>query len=232
MSTIALDEIQPRFIFVDPASGKRAQQIKNVRARSAIVVVGSDALNRVFVLDAWADRVGTNEIVSQLLDMTERWEPQVVAFEAMGQQSLLTDPILSEARRRQIHIPLSAVTVSTKIDKRFRIRATIQPAYGSGRLIIDDSLIELINEVTQFPMSPTLDLVDALASAIGLVPPQMSTGAERDDAAELAAYLRQSGVSMSQIEARMAEVGGYGADRPENTWTRLKKILNTNKING
>lgn len=225
-NSIKLDEIQPRYLWLDPASGKKREAIKSVRARSAIVVVGVDALNRIYVLDAWADRVGTNEIRRKFVDMCEYWGPKIAAFEDMGQQSLLVDPIRDEAASRGISIPLAAITPTTKVDKRFRIRATIQPVYGAGRLIINEALIELINEVTSFPMSSTMDLVDALAAAIGLVPPMTTAQKTNDEAAELARYLRESGASMWEIEQRMAEIGAYGKgmQEAETSWTKLRKL--------
>lgn len=199
-----------------------------MRARSAIVVVGVDALNRVYVLDAWADRVGTNEIRRKFVDMCEYWGPKIAAFEDMGQQSLLVDPIRDEAAARGLSIPLAAITPTTKVDKRFRIRATIQPVYGAGRLMINESLIELINEVTSFPMSSTMDLVDALAAAIALVPPTTTAQQQNDEAADLARYLRESGASMDEIEQRMTEIGAYGKGMQpaETSWTKLRKLWN------
>lgn len=226
MESLRLDDINPRYLWLDPASGKKKEAIKSVRARSAIVVVGTDAINRIMVLDAWADRTGTNEIVRNFVDMCEYWGPSIAAFEDMGQQSLLFDPIMDEAEKRGLHIPLMAIKPTTKVDKRFRIRATIQPVYGAGRLLIDDSLIELINEITAFPMSPTMDLVDAMASAIALVPPITTNQHEVDDAAELARYLRESGASISDIERRMEEIGAYNRAEPENVWANLKKMWN------
>lgn len=228
MISVKIDDIQPRYLWLDPASGKKREVIKNVRARSAIVVVGVDSLNRIFVLDAWADRVGTNEIRKRFVDMAEYWGPTICAFEDMGQQSLLFDPLMDEATARGLSLPLASITPTTKVDKRFRIRATIQPVYGAGRLIINDSLIELINEVTSFPMSSTMDLVDALASAIALVPPMTTEQKVSDDAAELARYLRESGASMHEIEQRMAEIGayGWGPQQAETSWTKLRKLWN------
>lgn len=231
MIQIPLDDIQPRYLYLDPASGKKREQIKSVRARSAIVVIGTDPYNRIYVLDSWADRCGTNEMRTKFIDLCEAWSPQIAAFENSGQQQLLFDPIMEEATKRGLSIPLTPVTPTTKVDKRFRIRATIQPVYGAGRLIINEALIELINELTAFPMSPTMDLVDALSSAIALVPPTLTEQQKRDDAEELARYLRESGVPMSQIEQRMAEIGAFNPHGPhkDSSWMRLRRMWNQDK---
>ena len=58
-------------------------------------------------------------------------------------------------------------------------------------------------------MAPLVDLVDALASACAMIPPKPKPPAESaDEAAELAEYLRNQGVSPHLIRARMAEVRG------------------------
>ena len=59
MTEIKLADLNPRFAYVDPASGKKQQELKKVRARSAIVVVAADWIGRIFVLDAWAKRCST-----------------------------------------------------------------------------------------------------------------------------------------------------------------------------
>lgn len=218
MVTVNVEDIQPRYLYLDPAGGKKTQAIKSVRARSAIVVVGTDPMSRIFVLDTWADRVGTNEIVKNYCDLVERWKPQVAAFELAGQQHLLADPILDEAEKRGITIPITPVVPSNKVDKNFRIRAVLQPIIGAGRLILGDSQLELKKEILDFPMSTTVDLIDALASACSFVPPPIAPTKDWDEKRELARYLRESGVPPSEIERRFEEMGGYGPERHTPLW--------------
>lgn len=232
MEQISVEEIGARYLFCDPAGGKKSRDaIKSQRARSAIVVVGTDNYNRIFVLDSWASRASTNEIRKKFVDMCEKWGPKIAAYEALGQQRLLADPILDEAAERGLTIPLTAVTPTTKVDKRFRIRALLNPLIGQGRLLFDKDQIELINEVTSFPMSSEMDMVDALASACALVPPMVTDMQAQDDAAELARYLRESGVPPSEIERRLQEVGGYNSSPFEgnDVWRDLRKMWNQEK---
>jgi hypothetical protein len=225
MAEITLEKISPRFMFLDPASGKSNTALRNVRARSAIVTVGVDAISRIWVLDAWADRVGTNEIRAKFLDLYEKWLPLVSGYEAVGQQSLLEDPIRDEAKDRGLVVPLVPVIPTTKVDKFWRIRSVLQPVIGAGRLIICDHLLELRSELTSFPMSHTVDLVDALASAVALVPPMQTEQQKQDDAEELAHYLRESGASMHEINDRMREIGAFNHRKRDNmtAWDTLRK---------
>lgn len=192
-------------MWLDPASGKLNNRLKGVRARSAIIVLGTDPQGRIYALDAWADRVGTNGIVTAFVDRAVKWGPMIAAYEDQGQQSLLEEPLMTEAAKRSVVLPLTPVAVSTKVEKNWRIRTILQPILGAGRLILDDSLLELRNEITSFPMSHLKDLVDALASCCALVPPPRAQNAAADEDRELLRYLRESGVPMSEIERHMGD---------------------------
>lgn len=225
MAVLNLADVQPRYLWLDPGSGKQGSRVRSTRARSAIVVVGGTADTRVWALDAWAGRIGTTGIVTAFCDMVEKWNPIVAAYEDMAQQSLLADPINEEADRRNIIVPLSPVTVTTRVDKLWRIRTILQPLIASGRLMIDASLVSLVNEITNFPVSTVRDLVDALAGACSLVPPPAAKQASNDEVNELAAYLRASGASPAHIEAAVAEARGESNDQTIPKWVRdLRQI--------
>lgn len=218
MGSVRLDEINPRYMWLDPASGKRGNRLHSVRARSAIVVIGIDSWGRIYVLDAWADRVGTTGIVTNFLDRVMKWGPMIAAYEDMGQQSLLEEPLMEEAEARGVTLPLAPVSVSTKVEKTWRIRTILQPIVGAGRLILDDRLIELRNEITSFPMSQLKDIVDALASCCALVPPPRAQATAYDEQRDLFRYLRESGAPLSEIERYMGLDSGVG--KKEVNWQR------------
>jgi hypothetical protein len=201
---IELGKIQPRYMFLDPHSGKSAEKIKSVRARSAIVVVGVDPYQRIWALDAWAGRVGTNAIVDAFVSMAVKWGVVVAGYEDVAQQSLLFDPLMNEAEKRGVQLPLTPVKVDTRMDKKWRIRTTLQPAIGAGRLIILEDLTELVNEITSFPMNARMDLVDCLATAVSLTPPLSTKSVAVDERRDLARFLRESGMTPTEIEDYMS----------------------------
>jgi hypothetical protein len=202
---IRLQDLE-RFAFCDPASGKK-EQVKRVRARSAIVVVGADPLSRIFVLQAWAERCSTEKLMDRILELNDFWRPRIFGIEANAMQSLFADAVHLEARHRDRKIPLSAVYQPTKIEKDFRIRAALQPVIAFGRLFLQPTQHELEAELKSFPMTPVKDLVDALASAVELVPPRAPRQQANDELEAHLAYLRDTGAPASYIE----EVArGYG----------------------
>ena len=135
--------------------------------------------------------------------------------------------VLEEGFDADSNLPLVAVTPTTKAEKNFRIRSILQRVIGSGRLIIREDLLELVDEITSFPMSTNKDLIDALASCVDLVPRQEAEQDKYDEAQELAHYLREEGVAFREIEQRVAEIheeDGYGDDKWWNKLHRRRRI--------
>lgn len=202
---LPLDDLQERYAFCDPASSKK-EVVKRVRSRSAIVVIAIDSISRIFVLLAWADRCSTDKLIDRIFEVGEAYKPRIFGCEANAMQSLFADAVRREARLSQRKLALTSVNQSTKVDKDFRIRAALQPVIANGRLFIQPHHHEARNEITAFPMSPTKDIIDALASAIALAP-QRRIRQQRDAETEnLARYLRQSGASPRHIDQRLNEV--------------------------
>ena len=195
--------------FLDPAGGKHNKDLKSTRARSAIVVVGVDYIDRIWVLEAWADRCHTDEIIRRIFEMNAKWKPKVFGIEANAMQSLFADAVMAQAKMQGVRVPILPVMQPTRVKKEFRIRAALQPVFAEHRLLFHaQSQQELLKEVRSFPRGQVVDLVDALASVVSLVPrrkPKKQRDAGRD---KLAAYLRRRGAPAGYIQKRVA---GYGA---------------------
>lgn len=205
MSTAPLSDL-PRFTFLDPASKRKpGQTLKKVRARTALVTIAVDPLQRIFVLDAWADKSTTQTVMERVFTINERYHPRRFGVEANGLQELFGDALFLEAKRRGISIPFTPVYQPTNVDKHWRIRSLLQPVIGRGQLFMLDNQHELHVELTAFPLGQTVDLVDALASAIALAPQRQASLVRNDERDQLAAYLRKSGAPPNYIEKRMSD---------------------------
>lgn len=195
--------------FVDPSGGKtRAQALKKTRARSAIVVVGIDALARVFCLHAWAQRCSTTALLTEIFRVAEVFHPRPFCIEANAMQSLFVDCatyIAANFGKRTLHI--TPYYQPTGIEKDFRNRTAIQPILAQGRLFIADAQRELRAELLVHPRSPIKDLVDALGSCCALLPRVAGARGSRNAEADgLAAYLREVGTAPADIERRVADL--------------------------
>lgn len=207
MGSIKLDTLSERYAFCDPASGKKERELRRIRARSAIVVVAQDAMSRIFVLHTWAARASTDELIEKMYEINDKFRPRVFGGEANGMQSLFQDAVMRDARLRGKNIPLQKVEQPTTTEKDTRIRHTIQPVIAAGRLFIRDDMTELKTEMEGFPLTPFKDLVDALASAIRLIPPATTRPERRNELDRLLAYLRATGAPATYIE-QVAREGG------------------------
>src|SRR3990172_1526264 len=132
--TFNLTDLPERYCFCDPSSGK--QPIKKSRGRSAMVCIGVDALERIFALVAWASRGPTDQLIDKIIAVNEEWRPRVFGVEANAMQSLFADTLRREITRRHLRVPIVPVYQPTGIDKDFRIRSVVQPAYAEGRLFV------------------------------------------------------------------------------------------------
>ena len=206
-----------KYSFLDPAGSKRtAQPVKKIRANSALITIGVEKtlLQRVFVLEAWRGRDGSPQLIERVLAANDRWHPVQFGCEANAMQSLFAELIEHEAQRLKKHLPLIPVYQDTKIEKEWRIRDAVQPIVGNGRLFIMESQVELISEITAFPLGQYKDMLDALASAIKMVPLRATAPQMNEEREALARHLRRVGTPPNQLEARLAK---FDADRVEVT---------------
>ena len=195
-----------KYGFVDLAASKLKNRRSVEGARQAIVIIGVDYLMRVFVLSAWAGRISPTSLCNRIIRTYETWQPRIMGIEANGLQELYGEGVREEARKQLNNPAIIAVYQSTKVDKEFRIRTRIEPIINSGRLLVRDGLDDLRQEIEGFPTARTMDIIDALASAIALLPRRPKQQQKSSEVLQLAAYLRNSGVAPHIIERRIRDL--------------------------
>lgn len=203
MTEVPVANLADIVTFCDPAGGK--QTVKKSRARTAIVTVGQDWMQRIFVLDTWAERASTDRIIENIFRINIGFKPVTFGIEENGLASLFGGSLRREARFTQQKINLIGVPQSNKIDKFFRNRSILQPILAQGRLFCQENQVELLHELRAHPMGQTVDLVDALASACSLLPKRTAPAIKTAEREALARYLRQTGAASTYIERRMKE---------------------------
>jgi hypothetical protein len=195
-----------RVAWLDPAGGKRKH--KSEQSRAAILCIGQDELERVFIFTAWAKYATTTEMIEEVLRNQERWHPKVFGMDASGTQFTFAETILTNAKDKHIALPLRPQALTG--DKLFHIEHTLEPVARSGRLFkipgVDSD--ELRGEWESFP-NGTLDLLDGLACAISLLPKRVRAEDKRSQVRRLEMYLRATGATQAYIDKRRHEV--YGA---------------------
>jgi len=151
-----------RVMFWDPAMSGPEQK-KN--ARNAMVCVAKDPEGRMFVLDAYLERMNPTFLYTKFIAMHRRYEVSKAAIEDVGFQRLLKFPLYQEQRKQNHSFPVLEQPAIGDKDARIR---TLIPYTESHLLFIKRGLTELVEEIKNFPLFPTKDGVDALAACIPL----------------------------------------------------------------
>lgn len=200
--------------FADPAGGKSA--LKRVGARSAIAVVGRSPQELDFLLFVWAKRTSTDRFIDTLFEVNDTWHPRVFGIEANAMQSLFADALRREARFSRLRAPFIDVRQPTTVDKPFRNRSALQPIINNHRffMVDDASQTEARNELSTHPMNATFDIVDAIASATGLLRKRPKVADVSEQEVDLLRYLRRQGHSESTIRRYQAKLRGTLPDTP------------------
>src|SRR5271156_395276 len=193
-----------RACWVDPAAG--LTEAKHRKPRAAIVAVGQDDLERVFILDSWADRIETDKLVDRIFDTNARYRPNAFGIDASGPQKMFSQQLRREARERNIKINLREISLHTSKD--FSIETTLQPIAAQGRLFRPPitRVHSLESEWNQFPDGFYKDQLDALACAIRLLPRTLPEHLRQLGREQLRRYLEQLGTPKDQIELQLLGV--------------------------
>jgi hypothetical protein len=177
----------------DPALGKKREN-----ARSAFLVVGIDPQERIFLMSEWAVRDDPLKVLDGIFERTRRWEAQRCAVEAVLFQRVLAD-LLSKRCRDWNAAPgrrpqdmlfpglFQAVQLPKGKTKEGRIRALIGSVAEAGRLYVNRSCVEFLDEYSRFPEGETVDLLDAFTNSAELWRPGVDVAeTEAETKAELA----------------------------------------------
>jgi hypothetical protein len=145
-------------ILTDPAISE-----KSTAARTAVVCAGLSEDERVFVLEAWAERCQPLKMIEKIFEMAERWDPMVVAVEGVAYQRALKGFIEAECMRRGKWLNVREVRPGSREGKESRIRG-LQPYAQRGRLWLRRSTTSVLSEEFEaFPLGETVDVLDALS---------------------------------------------------------------------
>ena len=203
MPSVAINSLT-RVAWVDTAGNPA--QAKTGTSRSAIVAVGQDNLERIFILEIFIERCPTTTLEQKILYFQNRWKPQKFGIDVSGPQGLFFDTMKRRAREEGVQIhwhPESAVR-----DKIFVIERTLEPIARQGRLFRppERECRTLREEFNRFPdKGAPNDGMDALANAIRLLPSSLPEHLREMSKERLKAYLHRIGAPPDMIEERLRE---------------------------
>lgn len=152
---------------VDPSLGKKGGDY------SAILTIGMDTNNQVYVLDADLSRRHPDIIVKDVIYKHQEFHYKKFGVEEVQFQEYFKDTLQKESEIQRANIPIRGIR--THSDKILRIES-LQPDVKSGRIKFRRDQQELIQQLVNFPLASHDDGPDALELAMGMLGKKSAIG--------------------------------------------------------
>jgi predicted phage terminase large subunit-like protein len=156
-----------KFLLIDPAisMAKDADY-------TAMVVVGVDEWNNIYILDIVRAKLSPSDIINEMFRLRDQWNLIDIALEQVAFQKVLGYSLREDIRfkKHPFHITELKPNDRTK-DQRIK---GLQPVYENGKVFHSKFLannIYLEDELVRFPRSSHDDIIDALAYALDIIFP-------------------------------------------------------------
>lgn len=150
------------YTFIDPAISQKQEA-----DYTAIVTIGIDSNNRVFVLDILHDRMNPDELINNTFNTYLKWKPSYIWLETVQYQKMLAFEIRKQMNSRNMFFNL--IEVNPMGEKNARIRTLLQPRYWNASIIhpkYHNKIKDLELELLKFPNAKHDDIIDSLAWAL------------------------------------------------------------------
>jgi len=157
--TITLLKAAPCVISVDPAF-----KLKETHDDTGITIT-KPTEKGVFILEAQKAKLNADELIKRIFDLVEIYEPYKVKIETVAAQILLTDILRKEMSKRGVSFMIEEYHPGTKESKAVRIRKLI-PYYANGQILHRRGLVDLEEQLIQFPRGRKDDIIDSLAAQV------------------------------------------------------------------
>jgi hypothetical protein len=149
----------------DPARSRESEY--GHLARNAIMTTGCTPDYDILVLDYFVGRKSFDVIYDALKQQCQRFSPRCVAVEDVAVQLSIGDAFYKIAQIENFRLPsIQSIKPDTRINKKFRIKTTIQQIALRSKLFAQKHHHELRQEWEGFPNGRTIDLLDVLAYGI------------------------------------------------------------------
>jgi len=156
-----------RFMTIDPAiSLERSADF------TAMVVVGVDEENYLWIMDIVREKLLPHEIINRIFDMKEKWNLLDIAIETVAYQKTLAYTLREQMRVRKKYFHIRELNPQSR-SKDERIKG-LQPLYENGKIIHNKYLTNnyfLEDELTRYPYAKHDDCLDALSYMLDIIYP-------------------------------------------------------------
>lgn len=138
------------FIGVDPASS-----VKQTADYSVIFPVAVDAEKNRYALPYFRDRVKPMALTRAIIDWQNKYKAQRVRVESVGYQEMIRDYL-----REETYIPGMEIKENPRNSKSSRLES-MEPMFASGKVFIQRSMQDFVDELLAYPRGKHDDLLDA-----------------------------------------------------------------------
>jgi predicted phage terminase large subunit-like protein len=145
------------FMAIDPALSEA-----DTADNTGIVVVDVDAQNQRYVRYAKRHRVNPTELIDLIFRLHAQFNTTAIGVEQIAYQKALLYFLDQEMRRRNTILPVEGIKYPPTKSKQTRILSLV-PYFEYGRMLLNQGLQELEQELLEFPRGRHDDLIDALA---------------------------------------------------------------------
>ena len=156
-----------KFLVIDPALSQ-----DKTADFTAMVVVGVDEYNLIYILDIVRERLSPNALIDGIIRLVEKWQIVDVGIEMVAFQKTIAYSLRDDERfkRRPFHI---SELKPNERSKHERIKG-LQPLYENGKIYHGKHLsntLYLEDELVRFPRGTKDDIIDALSYVLDLIYP-------------------------------------------------------------
>ena len=151
----ALINALAKFTLIDPAISQ-----KKKACDVAVMTVGIDAINQIYVLEYKAEHLNPIETIIEAFDQADKWKVRKIGVESVAYQKALIWFFKDEMKRRNKYYVIEELMPDA--DKERRIRG-LQPRYAIGSVYHKPYMTKLETQLIEFPKGALVDLPDILA---------------------------------------------------------------------
>lgn len=167
--TIPNESIVVKYLSVDPTVTDKARSDFFV-----VMVVGITRDNHVYVLDYVQKKMLPREGIQTIISMYQKWSQdgklRMVGIETYAAQRALKLPLREEMMRCGVNFRIAELNHG-RTSKEDHIMTKIQPVCERHELHVRPHMMELINQLVEYPRVRHDDLLDGLAYAIQMMRP-------------------------------------------------------------
>lgn len=156
-----------KFLLIDPAIS-----LNKEADNTAMVVIGVDEYNNIWILDIVRAKLSPNDIINEIFRLRDKWNLVDIGIETMAFQKALAYILRDDIRFKNRPFRITELKPNER-SKDVRIKG-LQPFYENGKVFHNRTLannIYLEDELIRFPRSTHDDIIDALAYAPDIIYP-------------------------------------------------------------